>query len=117
MEAELPQIGNANLGGLQNYIESYVNLCKTNPEYFVDILSLTTSIDLRNATGIVWVYMSITGHPRNLRRENVTALTFHRGRGSEWRNVKQKGFRGCSSLASSEMDGGLMGLLASDCGA
>lgn len=116
MEAELPQIGNANLGGLQNYIESYAALCDTNPDYFVDILSLTTSIDLRNGTGIVWVYMSITGHPRNLRRENVTALTFHR-RDSEWRIVKQKGFRGCSSLAGSEIDGGLMDLLSSDCGA
>lgn len=93
----LPHTSDSDIHSRSDWLDSYRKFAAENPEYFVEIASISASVNEKNGTATVWLLLKVTGHPNTLQRENVTISHWKRKQG-QWRAYKQTGMRGFGGL-------------------
>lgn len=64
-----------------------------NPDYKVDIISISSDVEEKKGLGRVWMHLRVFGHPTDVWRESVTVVYWRRKQGI-WTSYKQNGVRG-----------------------
>lgn len=94
----LPHSANPYCNSLEDWLENYRSFAAENPDYFVEVVSISASVNEKNGTATIWLLLRVTGHPVTLQRENVTVIHWKRKQG-QWRAFKQTGMRGFGGIA------------------
>lgn len=79
--------------GLNDYLDMYSAYAEATPDYHIHPISISADVNEKNGTAIVWLLLSVKGHPKNVERESVTTVHWRR-RAGKWKGYKQTGIRG-----------------------
>lgn len=78
---------------LEEYLQNYREFAAANPDYAIDIISISADVNEKKGLASVWMHLRVFGHPTAVWRESVTVVYWKRKLG-KWTCYKQNGVRG-----------------------